>query len=69
MDNIRLKVMSDGTIEGTYILDQDGRVLDNVIKVEYKIDMDGNPQIHLTLVGVPVSIQFNPEPFNDADIV
>lgn len=58
--NIRLTVISDGSREGTYVIDQHGNKLDNVIKVEYRVDMEGNPQVFLTLVGVPVFINYDP---------
>lgn len=58
-DKIQLSIQSDGTSEGTIVRDQDGRTLDNVIRFDWSLDLDGNPQTTLTLVGVPVSITYN----------
>lgn len=56
---LKLKVISDGTSEGTKVFDiESGEVLPNVIDFEYKVGVDGNPQIVLTLVGVPVEVNY-----------
>ena len=59
MDQIKLKVVSDGTFLGTSIVDQDGKQLNNIIHMDWKLGLDGNPQLVLTLVVVPVEINYN----------
>lgn len=57
MEKIQVSVLSDGTIDGTKIIDQYGRVLDNVLSINYSFDvMTQDPIVTIQLINVPVSI-------------
>jgi hypothetical protein len=67
---IKLKLVSNGTPEGSYVIDQeDGRHLDGIVSVSWTLDNDGNPSLVLTLVGVPVEINFSPEKIQSVEDV
>lgn len=59
MSSINLKITSDGTQEGTIIQDQDGRIMENVTDFSFHLDTDGIPIVKLSLVGVPVEINYD----------
>lgn len=60
-ERLKLKIVSDGTVEGTIVLDDLGRVLENVIDFSYGLTAEGVPVIRLALVGVEVEINYKPE--------
>lgn len=60
-EKIILKIVSDGTPEGTSIKDSAGRVLDNVIDFKYNLNATDLPTVTIELVGVEVSINSKPK--------
>lgn len=57
-ERIKLKVVSDGTSDGTKVYDQDGKVLQNVTDFSFSVAADGLGIVNLSLVGVPVEINY-----------
>jgi hypothetical protein len=57
-ERIKLKVVSDGTEDGTKVVDQDGKRLDNVTDFTFTIGAEQLATVTLTLVGIPVNINY-----------
>lgn len=55
-----LEFVSDGTPEGTVLLDQDGRVCVNVYDWAIVNGPGGQPVLNLSLVGVPIALGTRP---------
>lgn len=59
---IRLKIISDGTLEGSRVTDQDGRVLHNVVAIDWTIgqrltDMGQHAVAVITIVGPQIEVE------------
>lgn len=63
-ERVRLKILSDGTRAGTYVTDQDGRIVDGFVGFDYEGGGSGNPMIVLRLAAPDVEIrhEFKPIP-------
>jgi hypothetical protein len=62
MDNkekIYLSVISNGDPTTSYVVDQDGRRIEGVVDIQYKISALDRPQLILTLIGASVNISDN----------
>jgi len=47
---MNVKIVSDGTPEGTYVYDEQGVQMTTVTGVRWSIDTDGNSKVTLTLI-------------------
>lgn len=55
---LRLKIISDGTPQGTIVSDEDGNRVENVSNVEISIGANMLSTVRLTLVGIPVEVSY-----------
>lgn len=58
MDKLKLKLISDGTSEGTYLVDEEGKVLDGVLSIKWGLNATEVPTVEVTLVAIPVKISY-----------
>jgi hypothetical protein len=58
---VQLKVVSDGTREGTHVLLPDGTPITGVIGIDYSQASDGEPVVSVHLVGTKVHVNVEPE--------
>jgi len=57
LDN-KLRIVSDGTIEGTKVLDSNGGIVSGIAKVEWKCDAQTRmPLATITFIEVPIELE------------
>lgn len=55
-EEMRLRIVSDGTPAGTKVLDEEGRRLRNVKAIAWGIDTDGMARLRIEVAAVPVDL-------------
>ncbi len=53
---MKLKIVSDGTGDGTKILDENGERIENAVSVNWEIEASNNAIATITFMNVPVEL-------------
>lgn len=56
---MKLKIVSDGTVEGTKVETEDGRTVDNVTSISFNVDTKNDAVAHLTVANPGAYIWIN----------
>ena len=54
---MKLKIISEGTPETTYVMSEHGERVDGIVYVKWEIQQDGLAKATLELQGVPVMLE------------
>ena len=54
---MKIKVISNGTTQGTRVLTENGEKIEGCVSAEWKIDMENIAQLTLKFVGVGVEVE------------
>lgn len=65
-ETIKLRLVSDGTPEKSYLMDEDGRIISNVLSIKWELEAGPKnepqaiPVLTVKLANVPVKLSYTP---------